>query len=468
MKVHRATWHLLLGALALPAAVSAQGFGLNEIGSCAIARGFATTSAGCRDASLVYWNPAAITTLKGNNGIIGVSPIAVFGDFTQDTTGTLWNADAPVEFPPHLFWSRATETSKLAYGIGAYVPYGLTTQWDAADFPGRFQATRASVQTIYVQPTVAYQLTDRWSVGVGPIVAHSSVELGQAVDLSQQTLPTGAGTFANLGIARETEFARATVTGDGWGFGFTAGVFGKVSDDWQLGIRYLHGIEFEYEGDAAFAQTNTGLILGGAVPNPANPSGPPLIPAGTPVDVLVAGSFQDGQALGPQAVTAKIDHPAQVQVGATYTGFANTELSFEYAWLGWKAFETLEADFETAPDLELIEDYNNSSSFRFGAQYGFANGWQGRGGITGSTSAAPSETVTALLPEQDRYTLNLGVGIPFAARWTIDAAYAYVGTWGRRGRTVERESRDQTATELNNGYFRLSANIFSLSLKASY
>jgi long-chain fatty acid transport protein len=460
MKVHRAIRHLLIAALAVPATVSAQGFGLNEIGSCAIARGFATTSGGCRDASLVYWNPAAITTLKGNNGLIGVAPIAVSGDFTQDTTGRQWDADSPVELPPHLFWSRATEGSRLAYGIGVYVPYGLTSQWDDPDFPGRFQATKATIQTLYAQPTIAFQLNDAWSIGIAPIIGHSSVELSQAIDLSHQA--AGAGiTFANLGIPRYTEFARAKLKGDAWGFGFTAGIYGKVGEDWQLGARYLHGIDFDYDdAEATFTQTPTGLVLGGGVPG--------TFPAGTPVDAIVGPQFEAGGSLVTQGVSTTIAHPAQVQAGVTYLGLTDTELTFEYAWLGWKAFEVLPVNFETAPDRELIEDYNNSSSFRFGAQHRYDNGWLARGGLTASTSAAPDETVTALLPEQDRYTFNLGAGIPISSRWMVDVGYAYVGTWGSRGRVDERTDRSQTAADLNTGFYRLSANILSLSLKATY
>ena len=91
-----------------------------------------------------------------------------------------------------------------------------------------------------------------------------------------------------------------------------------------------------------------------------------------------------------------------------------------------------------------------------------------RGGLTASTSAAPDETVTALLPEQDRYTINLGAGIPVSSKWTLDLGYAYVGTWGARGRVDERTDRAQTAADLNTGFYRLSANILSLSLKATY
>ena len=52
----------------------------------------------------------------------------------------------------------------LAYGIGLYVPFGLTSQW-GEEFPGRFAAQKASLKTLYVQPNVAFQLTDNWSIG---------------------------------------------------------------------------------------------------------------------------------------------------------------------------------------------------------------------------------------------------------------------------------------------------------------
>src|SRR5438045_1617582 len=57
MMLHRVSRYMLaLGLLALPATARAQAFGLNEIGSCAIARGFAVTSAPCADGSSIYWN----------------------------------------------------------------------------------------------------------------------------------------------------------------------------------------------------------------------------------------------------------------------------------------------------------------------------------------------------------------------------------------------------------------------------
>jgi long-chain fatty acid transport protein len=477
MNVHRGTRYCLtLAVLLAPALAGAQGFGLNEIGSCAVARASATTATGCRDASAIYWNPAALSSLQGNQILVGLASIAVSGDFTQDTTGRRFNGDIPVEFPPHLFLTMHPNASKWAFGIGAYVPYGLTSQW-GNDFPGRFSALKASIQTIYAQPTVAYQLSKNWSIGGGPIFGHSNVELTQAIDLSQQVaavVPISATvndtiTFARLGIAPGTEFGRARLKGSAWAYGFQLGVQGKLSPTVTVGARFMSKLDFKYDNaDATFTQVQTNLVLGGAIPNPANPTGPPAIPAGTPADAVVASAFTTGP-LVAQKVSTTIPHPAQAQVGISYTGYKDTEINFDYHWIGWKSFKNLPINFAgPAPDRTLIEDYNNASVARLGVERHVNSEWTLRGGASAATSAAPPETVTPLLPEQDRYTLGLGGGYQISKMFAVDASYLYVGVWGARGRIVERTSRSQTAGQLNTGFYRLRANIFSLSLKASY
>ena len=66
MKLHRVSrYSLALALLGLPAAAGAQAFGLNEIGSCAIALGFATTSAPCDYAASSDWNTGAMSSKPG-------------------------------------------------------------------------------------------------------------------------------------------------------------------------------------------------------------------------------------------------------------------------------------------------------------------------------------------------------------------------------------------------------------------
>ena len=168
MNLTRHGWYYVaIATLLSPMAAPAQGFGLNEIGSCAVARGFAVTGSPCRDASVIYWNPAAAALLSGNSLVIGGASIGVKGAFNRDSSLGRFPSDVPAAFPPHLFLSH-TSTDGLSLGLGVYVPYGLTSQWKD-DFPGRFLAKKATIKTLYFQPNVACKLNANWSVGGGPI-----------------------------------------------------------------------------------------------------------------------------------------------------------------------------------------------------------------------------------------------------------------------------------------------------------
>lgn len=474
MQRHHLTRYLaVLGVLACSTSlVEAQAFGINEIGTCAASRGFAVTGSPCADASSIFWNPGMMASRKGWNILAGAAAIQVNAKFTQDTTFREWEGDIPLAIVPHAFVNyRSSETSKLSYGAGLYVPYGLTSEWTDS-FPGRFQARRASLATIYVQPNVAYQINDQWSVGGGPVIGHSSVELIQALDLSEQNTTTPGVTFGQLGIPRRTEFGRANLEGDALAYGAHVGVYGKPSADITVGFRFLSPLEFEYDGsEATFQQVNTGIVLPPGNPicvgNPAACGG--SASASANIDAILAPQFATGGALVTQEVSTRITHPAQIQAGFGYSGFKDWLVSVDYAWTGWKRFNQLPVTFSgPAPSDTLIEDYNHSSALRVGAQRAFTNGAQLRLGFSGVASAAPDETVTALLPEQDRSYASIGGSYPLMSNVTIEGAYLRVMAAGKRGRIVERTSRTQTAQQLNSGVYDLSANVFSISLKATY
>jgi long-chain fatty acid transport protein len=453
---------LTAGLLILPTAASAQAFGLNEIGSCAIARAFASTAAPCEDASSIYWNPGAIPKARGVSILAGAAAIGIQGDFTRDTTLTRYDADVPTAVVPHVFVNYRS-AGAFAYGLGVYVPYGLTSQW-GDEFPGRFAAKKASLQSIYVQPNFAVELFDGWSVGGGPVIGRSSVELVQGVDLSQQRTSATGPTFGQLGIPKRTEFARATLKGDAMGYGFHLGLHGRLSPRWEMGARFLSQVYFKYDdADATFEQRPTGLVL--AANNPLG------APGGTPVDALppLVAQFTGTGALTAQKVKTRIMHPAQVQVGFAYSGLPNTVVDIDYAWVGWKSFKELPVDFQGgATDRVLVEEYNNTSAIRAGIEHHLSNGVALRAGVAGAASAAPDVTVTPLLPEQDRGYGSLGASYPVTRSLTLEGAYMHIFTGGRRGRLDERVDLNQSADQLNAGAYTLSGNIVSLSLKASF
>lgn len=468
------------GVTAAAPAAQAQGFGLNEIGSCAIARGFAVTSTPCNDASSLVWNPGAVSNLPvGVSAYVGSTAIGVKGRFTADVTGRQYNSNVPTALPPFVgFAVRPRDTPRLMLGMAVYVPYGLTSQWNS-DFPGRFSAQKAALQDFYVQPTAAFELVPgRLSIGAGAIIAFSQLELRQSLDFAQSPLP-GAGvpgsgipagaTFATVGIQPGTEFATAKVAGNGVGGGYNLGLHARPIPTVQIGARYLSKVRVEYRGATAnfYTSPSADSVVFGA----GNPFG---APAGASLQQVVAPQFRQGALRPGQSAGTVITNPAQIQAGVGFTGLPNTTLSVDYAQIRWSSFQSLPVNFFLAdgtPNAALsrtqVENYKNSSSVRAGAEHRFGGdaGVAGRLGFAYAEAAAPGETVTPLLPDMDRYNFGGGLGIPLGrfagerfAKYALDASYLRVETKGRRGRTVN----------VNNGFYNLGANVFSASVRATF
>lgn len=439
-------------AAGVPAVAGAQAFGLNEIGTCATSRTAAVTAAPCADASTIYWNPAAATNLRGVSVLVGASSIAVDGSFTTDFTDRRYKGDVPTSVPPAAFvnWKGG---DRWALGLGAYVPYGLTSQWHN-DFPGRFSAQRASLATIYFQPNVAYEIVPgRLSIGAGPIYGHSTVELKQSIDaITSNPILIGAG------VAPGTEIGRARLKGSANGWGGQVGLYAHLVPTVSVGVRYMTTIDFKYDdASAVFTQSTTGIRI-------------PL-PNGTValLDTIVAKNFAPGGPLTPQKGSTHIKHPGQLQFGVAFTGLPSTTVEADAVYFQWGQFKDLPIKFSGgAPSRTILEDYENSWSYRTSLEHRFAMGIAGRAGFSYAKTPAPDVTVTPLLPDMNRYNFGLGVGLPFGGRYALDAGYLRVETQGRRGRIVERTSTTQTAEELNSGRYALKANILSLSLKAQF
>lgn len=507
MQRHGLTRYLAVIAslVVAPSLSHAQAFGLNEIGSCAFARGFSATSAPCNDASAIFWNPGAAAGIKGNSILAGAAAISINAEFERDSALGEHEADVPIQIVPHLFLNH--NRGNLSLGFGVYVPYGLTSQWKD-DFPGRFQAMKAAIATIYFQPNIAFATkSGKWMIGGGPVIGHSAVELIQSADLADQVASVDSLTnpavrnairFSQLGITRRTEFARATLEGDAMSYGLNIGGLGKLNKDWTFGFRYLSSLMFKYdEADAKFAQINTGVVLprrnpicwNGGVSVPTNPicAGDSL--ATVPIDLLVSPQFTGTGLLTTQKVKTQIAHPDQFQFGFAYRGFQDWMVAVDYEWTGWRKFRELPVNFSndsvaTCPtaktagdpvcdfsvlDRELLEDYNNTSALRIGAERTMKNGWLLRLGFSGVAAAAPDETVTPLIPEQDRTYWTIGTAIPLMKdRATLDAAYGFVWGGGRRGRIDDRPTRTTLASAVNSGVYTLHAHVLSLSLKASF
>jgi len=456
---------LLAGAAslvaALPSGLAGQGFGVYEHNTCAMGRAGVTAARPCTDGSAIYFSPAGLAGLTGTRISAGVTLIGAQGSFTDDFLGTKSDLKNPL-IPVPNFYATHAFSPKLTAGIGVYAPYGLETKWDSATSPGRFLGYNTNIRSIYIQPTVGYQISPKLKFGIGVAYITSHLKLRQRVDLSTQVLPDAlripaglpAGTtFAMLGVATGTDFADATLEANGSGFAVNFGAIWQATDRLSIGGHWLTRKRISYDGDATFKQVPTGLVLPVAV-------GP--LPAGTPIDGVLQGNFASGAPLSSGPVSTAIDMPPQATLGFSYKVSDAWTFGADYQYVVWGWFNEVDIDFANAgtPDIALHPSNKDTHGFRFGTEYQYNSKVQFRGGYLHHSGASPAQFVTPLLPEAARNEFTIGAGIELSQHLHADLAYQYIRQNDKRG-TVNLAAG-------NTGLYNFSAHLFGAGIALTF
>jgi long-chain fatty acid transport protein len=447
----------------VPSLVAAQGFGVYEHNTCAMGRAGVTAASPCPDGSAIFFSPAGLAGLSGTHFSAGVTFIGASGSFTDDYLAHKTDLDNPIIPVPAGYFTHAL-SPKLTVGIGAYAPYGLETKWPLEDFAGRFVGYNTKIRSIYIQPTVAYQVHPRLKVGVGFAYITSRLELHQRADFSTQVVPSAAlppGTrFSALGIPTGTDFADATLEATGTGFAVNFGGILKVTDRLTIGGHWLTRKTISYDGTAAFTPVPTGLILPPGHKIQLTPFCDTLSPCN--VDNLVAPFFLPGQPLSAGNVKTSITMPPQGSLGLSYKASDALTVMADYQLVVWGWFNTVVIDFENAgtPDITLSPQNKDTHGVRFGAEYQYSPTVTLRGGYLYHTGASPANFVTPLLPEGARNEFTAGAGIAVTPKLHADLAYQYIKQNDRRG-TVNLAAG-------NTGLYQFSAHLFGLGLAYTF
>src|SRR5438552_7010306 len=167
--------------------VGAQGVVVSVTGAGAMVRAGAGVAAPWSDGSARFFNPAGLAGLTGGRVTVGVTLLDVQGGFTDDLFQQKTKLDDPLLAIPQVYISYAA-TPKLAVVVVLFAPYGLETNWPTA-FDGRFAGYKNILKSVYIQPTLAYQLSPRLSLGGGFDIVLGNVELNQRLDLATTPVP---------------------------------------------------------------------------------------------------------------------------------------------------------------------------------------------------------------------------------------------------------------------------------------
>jgi long-chain fatty acid transport protein len=447
---------------------NAQGFGVYEQGACVMGRAGTGVASPCSDGSTIFFNPANLTrTPDVISG--GGTLILPRGGFTNDLTGLRSDMLDKVRPVPNLYFVKGFPLEggldHLSVGVGVFVPYGLTTEWpDTSE--ARFLGYRTDVRALYVQPTAAVRFGQRFSVGAGLDINFAHLELKQRADLSQLAVPGTDITFGNLGVATGTDFADADLEANTTHVGFHVGLGVQVTDWLDVGARYLsrQTVSFD-DGSVKIAQVPTGLVVPAALPG---------IPAGTPVDNLLAPQFTNG-VLTDQSASTKLTMPDQFVAGVAVRPAQRLTLLSDVQYTHWKLFDSVSIAFEKLPTEVLHQDNHDVWGFRLGGEFAATPGLTLRGGWYIHDGASADYAVVPNLPEGDRSSFTVGFGTRVGTGFRIDAAYQYIDQGDRRGRTVPLDlsvcpggTPCPALVNQNNGLYQFHAHLFGATFSYEF
>ena len=233
---------------------------LFENSASSIASGGAN-QAEAKDASAIFWNPAALTRLPGSNVSGALHLIQPSGEMSgvsgQTTIGAApisgGNGGAPgVLSPAASFYYSKALTADTTIGVAVTAPFGLALKYDNG-WIGRYQALESKLLTLDTGLSVGYQATPTLSLGLGVDLQYATATFGNAIDLSTTCLAVAAQLGGGLGAeCTANGFAtpgnvaadgRVVVKGDSWAPGWNAGLMWAPSADLRFGLAYRSKVE---------------------------------------------------------------------------------------------------------------------------------------------------------------------------------------------------------------------------------
>ncbi|UYO93687.1 OmpP1/FadL family transporter [Pollutimonas sp. M17] len=407
-----------------PDGAHAAGFQLLEQNASGIGNSYAGSAAIAENASTIFFNPAGMTRLPGVNvsaGAAAIRPSFRFSNLgstgptgTPSTGGDGGDAGSLGVAPNAYISWEASPDWHLGLGVGA--PFGLMTEYDQG-WTGRHHSEEFSVQSININPSVAYKVNDRLSIGAGVSWMQLDADYRRATAV---VLPA----FGYLGDID----TRVEMKGDAWGWNL--GLLYQLSADTRLGLSYRSKVKIDADGTTRVRNRN--------VPAPASA----LIPA-TSVNASATVELAD-------TAIFSIVHDLNSQ----------WQLLADVSWTGWSSIRSLDIDSGALGTDSLDLRLRDTWRVALGANYKFNRQWTFKGGLAWDQSPVHDARYRPTsLPDGDRYWVSIGAQYNFNDRTSVDVGYAHLFM-----KNADIGNDTDPAKGTVRGHYKSNANIIGLQV----
>ncbi|MDP3114304.1 MAG: outer membrane protein transport protein [Candidatus Cloacimonadaceae bacterium] len=415
---------LLTILIGISVGLFAGGFALSGIGSRAQSMGGAFRGM-ADDPSSIYWNPAGMAYLDGNQ--ISLAGSVFYPTSKWENTATLpgYGNDELTAvkklraFPG--FFGLMNKNPDAVLGLGIFVPYGLGATWDAYDLPTSGQPPgstllwsegfpeeemMSSIGIIDFRPSLAYKFNDMFSIGAGFSVLYGMIDLAKIVPHS--TLSYYAPTTFDM-------------SGSGMGYGANLGVMVKPIENLSIGLTGKLPVDMKLQGTAEIRlwlnQFANYSVWGGN--NPA---------------FFVPNTYG-----GDSDIEATLKLPGEAAIGFSYKVMPNWAVNLDYSYTTWNRLDTVTVKMKenitilqghptmqtVISERDLAFKWKDTHRVSLGSEY--VHGCNNfRAGFFFDQSPVPDETFIPTLPDiNNKFSSNAGYGHALG-NWTLDLNYQFV------------------------------------------
>ena len=394
----------------------------SDIGVRAYSRGGAFV-AGADDLTALYYNPAALTRMRGITttvSLAGVGQDISFdradypgeGDIPPIDYDPITNS-APAYIIPHFGLSGNFGLPNTTIALGFYPPYAPDVAYPS-DGSQRYSLIDTLVIQTFTGVSAAHKFADWVSVGGG---------LSWNVLIVEQELkayvpvppPLGEPSYENeqydvgFGVRAQDDYALT------WNLGL---LIEPPSQKWALGLMYQPPINFDGKGNLYADFSEYAYYTGD------NDYDLELIKDPKPKD---------------DDITIDVTMPPIIRTGALIRPTEDLEIELAYVWQGWMNLKSLtvtdlDLEIETSfPDPTIISDdivlptgFVNAHSIRLGGQYDVQELASLRLGVNYETSAIEPQNLAPNMVDTNKVGFGAGGSYHFKFGLSLDFGMSQV------------------------------------------
>lgn len=298
------------------------------------------------------------------------------GDSIHDENGR-----KHAEAVPNLFISHQINDVTWI-GFGFTVPFGLSTEY-GEDWEQSGEGTEAKIEVYDFNPSFAWKLSDKVSLGAGISYQYVKADLG--FNWTHHPL-LGKGTPG---------MAYTKVSGDAWGW--NVGLMWTPVESVRIGASYRSAV-----GHTVNGTLNTDNHI--------------KIPDGGNIVAL------------PTSMNAQVsmDAPAWAMLSAAWDVNDWLSLYGTMRWADWSSFKSLTIETQHQ-DFESKKNWKDTYLYSVGYDARINSFWTLRGGIAYETSTIDDKyTRTGTIPDADRWWFAIGSSFHWTKDFQTDVGFAHL------------------------------------------